>query len=486
MDVPFGPLQPDRGVIAAPMLVVDGVLPTPDGYAPFPSLYVPSTATALPGPPMGVFSVVLNSNAWEAFGFTASAFYQLQSDYTWGAAIASGYALPLNYDWSALSFGTKLLFTNTADGLKSYDVELPAGVTSIAAAGNPAWIFSCANFIVALNCLDSNGNRDARLIKTSGFNDQTNWTTDGADYQELADGGNLLCGFDLKNNTALLVQQRAFVVMQFGNIGGGAQFSLQKVSDGKGAVGARSCVSFDGMVFGLSTNGFFRFDLASGLQYIGAGEIDQAFLAAVDQGNFQLVQGALNPLQNVVVWRYKRNIDSSTTVSEVAIGYHWLYKKWFTITEQTTALARLATVAVTYNTVTGTYDSQTLAYDDLFFTGSAPLFGALDENYKFGLWTGQALAATLTTGVRNSKQSQRVRNATPITDAAAPTITLRVSDKLNQALTTKTAASPSRSGSISLRGRGHNIQVQLNIPAADPWTFADGIDHIDGTTQGAN
>lgn len=484
MDLPFGPYQPDRGELAAPMLVADGVLPVADGYAPFPSLFVPSTATPLPNAPRGIFSVVLNSNSWEAFGFTASALYQLASDYTWGAAIGSGYACPTGYDWSCIQFGTKLLFTNTVDGLKSYDIETPAGITAIAGAGKPAFIFTCANFVVALNCLDANGLRDARLIKTSGFNDQTNWTTDGADYQELADGGNLLCGFDLKNNTALLVQQRAFVLQQFGNVGGGAQFSLQKISDGKGAVGARSCISFDGMVFGLSTNGFFRFDLTAGLQFIGASEVDLTFLAAVDQNNFTLVQGAIDPLHHTVMWRYKRRVDNSSIVSEVAIGYEWLLKRWFTITQETTALSRLATVAVTYDTVTGTYNSQTLTYDDLFWSGAAPLFGALDQNYEFGLWTGQSLAATLTTMVQNSGNSQRVREVTPITDAAAPTIELGVKDKLKDAITFKTPSSPSRAGACNVRGRGFNVQFRMKIPAADPWTYANGLDHVQGTTGG--
>jgi hypothetical protein len=484
MDLPFGAWQPDRGDTGAPLLVADGVLPTIDGWGPHPALYVPPGATALPGAPRGIISVVLNNNAWEAFGFTVSAFYQLQSDYTWSAAIASGYACPVGYDWSALHFGTKLLFTNTFDGLHSYDVETPGAVTYISGAGDPAYIFTCANFIVAVNCKDSLGNRDIRLIKTSGFNDQTNWTTDGADYQELADGEALLCGFDLKNNTALLVQQRAFVLMQFGNAPGGAQFSLQKVADGKGSVGARSCVGFDGMVFGLATDGFFRFDLSSGLTFIGDQEIDQTFLADVDQSNFTLVQGAIDPLHRVVTWRYKRNIDSSTTVSEVCIGYNWQIKRWFTVTEQTSALTRLATVAVSYDAATGTYDSQTLTYDDLFWTGSAPLFGGLDENYKFGLWTGASLLATLTTGIINSGNSGKLLWATPITDSALVTLDHGVTDDLAVAITFEGPATKTESGRIPSEARGMNDQFRMIIAAGDTWSYANGIDHLVRSTEG--
>lgn len=476
-------LAPDRGEFGAPVLVADGVLPTIDGFAPFPSLYVSSSAGALASAPRGVFSLVLNSGAWVAYEFTADALYQLQSDYTL-TSIASGYACPTNYDWSAIHFGTKLLYTNTVDGLKSYDIEAGGAVTAISAAGDPAYIFTCANFIVALNCKDSAGNRDIRLIKTSGFNDQTNWVSDGADYQELADGEQIYCGFDLKNNTALIVQARALVLMSFGAATGGAQFSLSKISDGKGAVGAKACCSFDGRVFILSTDDFYMFDLSNGLVPIGADEIARTFLASVDQTQFGLVQCAVDPLHKVVLWRYKRAIDSSTTVSEVAIGYEWHLKRWFTITEQTSYLTRLATVAVSYNAATGTYDSQTLTYDDLFWSGAAPLFGALDENFKFGVWTGTSLAGTITTRVANSPVSGLMQWATPIDDCATMTLELGVKDRLDASTTWKTAQSKGENGAAPLDGRGLNIQFRANYPAAATWSYAKGIDRITGSTQG--
>lgn len=484
MDLPFGPWAPDQTETAAPMMVADGVLPLDSGYGPFPSLFTPSTATALASAPRGVLSIVLNSGAWEALGFTASAFYMLGSDYTWGVAVASGYACPTGFDWSALHFGTKLLYTNTFDGLHSYDVEAGGAASYISAAGDPAWVLTCANFVVALNCKDSLGNRNNRLIKTSGFNDQTNWTSDGADYQELADGESLLCGFDLKQNTALLIQQRALVLMQFGNAAGGAQFSLSKVSDGRGAVGARSCISFDGMVFGLATDGFFRFDLGSGLQFIGDGQIDTTFLKSVDQTQFNLVQGAIDPLNKVVMWRYKRTIDNSTTVSEVCIGYSWLKKRWFTVTEQTSYLTRLATVAVTYDAATGTYDSQTLTYDDLSLSGAAPLFGALDENYKFSLWTGPSLLATLTPSVANSEIWVKILRVTPITDAAAPTVSVSVKDNLSDTAVSSGAQARTDSGIVPFDSiGGMNMQFTLSIPAGDlgtgaGWKYVRGLDHL--------
>lgn len=487
MDMPFGAWQPDRAETMA-VQVADGVIPRVDGYGPHASLYTAGGATAL-GIPRGLFSLVLDSGTWGAFGFTATELWQLQSGFTW-VSIQAGFACTDGYDWSALHFGSKFLFTNTTDGLKSYDVETPGAVSSISAAGAPAWIFTCANFVVALNCLDSAGNRNSKLIKTSGFNDQTNWESDGADYQALADGEALICGFDLKQATALLLQNRAMVLMQFGSQPGGAQFSLQKVADGKGTVGARSCVSFDGMVFGFDTDGPFRFDLGGGYQSIGADEIARTFLASVDQANLPLIQGSVDPLNKVVRWRYKRAVDASSIISEVAIGYEWRLKKWFTITEQTTYLARLATVGVSYNSITGPYDSQTLTYDDPFWAGNAPLSGALDEAYKFAVFNGPSLAATITTNVINSPVSGKILWATPITDALAPTLELGTKEMLSDAISWRAAETKSASGRVPVEGGGMNVQFRFRVPYGDlgstgtGWTYATGIDHIKGSQRG--
>lgn len=482
MDVPFVPFEPDKGETLS-MVVADSVLPQAEGYGPFPSLYVPSTATALPAPPRGIASLVKNDGNWQAYGFTASAFYQLAANFAWGAAVASGYSCPTDYDWSILHYGSKLLFTNTTDGLKSYDVETPAGVSSITAAGSPAWIFTIKNFVVGLNCLDSTGARNNRLIKTSALNDQTNWTTGGADYQPLADGGELLAGFDLKGGIALLLQQRALVLMDFNDNTNGQQFGLAKVADGKGAVHARSCVSFDGVVFYLATDGFYMFSVG-GTEPIGAEKINRWFLDRVDQAHFELVRGAIDPLNKMVWWSYKRSLDSSTLVQEVLVGFDWQLRRWVTATEQTSGLTRLATVGVTYDAASGTYDSQTLTYDDRFWQGTEPLFGALDENYQFGLFTGTNAAATLTSHVRNSPVTGIINWATPIDDCATGTLEIGTKDTLDGTVTFSSSGSKVRNGATPQRARGMNTQFRRNFPAGATWSYARGVDHVRGSQGG--
>lgn len=487
-DFLLGPYQPDRGPTSAVVQALN-VIPKVDGYGPHPSLYTDPSAEALPDEPKGMLSVVLNDGSYAVYALTTDTLYQLGADFTW-TLIATGFNCPTGYDWSMLQFGNKLLFTNINDGLQEYDIEAGGSVTYIAAAGDPAYVFTCANFIIGLNCLDSTGARDLRLIKTSGFNDQTNWTTNGADYQDLADGGELVAGFDLKQNTALLVQTGALVLMTFADVGGGAQFGLSKISGGKGGVSARCCVSFDGMVFGLDTDDFWRFDLTNSYQPIGADQVAKTFLIDVDQSNLALVQACIDPFNKVIRYRYKRAIDSSTVVSEIMIGYEWRLKRWFTCEEAASFLAPVATAGVTYDAASGTYDDQTLTYDSRLLAGGLPIAGGLDGDFKFAAFTGASLEAVITTQVGHSPVSGKIQWATVVSDAVAPSLELGVSDSLAANITFGDGSTPDESGRVNVEGRGKNIQFRLTIPAGDAgiagtgWTTANGITDIVGSKQG--
>lgn len=228
---PFGPLAPDAGELEPGVcLVANGVLPLKTGYGPAASLFVEGGAEALSAAPRGLVSLVLNDGTWKVFGYTDDDIEVMAADYTWTSIGAGAFSLTSGDDWCGMHFGNYLLSTNTTEGLIAYNVETPAGFSAIAAAGDPRFIFTCANMVFALDCLDASGNRDNRLIRNSDFNSFTEWKKGAADYQPLEDGGALLAGFDLRDGAALIVQeQRALdmldelvsqsVVGQFGSTG---------------------------------------------------------------------------------------------------------------------------------------------------------------------------------------------------------------------------------------------------------------------------
>lgn len=486
MQFPFGPLAPDATEMEPGICVVaNGVLPLRNGYGPAPSLVVSGSATALPDAPRGVTSIVLNNGTWKVFGFTEDDIYELQSDDTW-ASLSGTFNLTSGDDWSALHFGSYLLATNTTDGLISYNVESPAGFSTISDAGAPRFIFLCGNMLFGLDCLDQSGNRNNRLIRNSDFNSFTDWTNGAADYQPLEDGGALVAGFAVTETAALVLQTGAIRLIQVGNAGGGALYALKLVSDGVGSVGARSCVSYDGAVYWLATDGFKKFSFSGGIEALGTGLIDDYFFSLVDQSALQLVQGSVDPFNKIIWWRFKRQGAASDTVFTDIIGYSLKFRRWVTSNEETSYFAAVATPGILLDNMDsyGPMDSITIPLDSRLFQGGQPVFGALDGTYKFGTFSGGSQAATITTATMNSPVTGLISFATPIDDAPNATIELGVKDAVSDAITWKAPASKTASGRVPLRGRGMNIAFRWKAPANEEWTFARGIDHVRGSGGG--
>lgn len=485
MDVSFGPLAPDQGELTpGALMVADGVVPLREGYGPFPGLNVAATATALGTAPRGLYAYTKADGTWSLVAGQDTSISLMASNYTW-SAIDTGLTPTATEDFSFARFGTKLLYTNTTDGLRAYDVESGGAASAVAAAKTPAWIFVCGNILFGLNCLDNSGARDNRLIRSSAFSDHTNWTTKGADYQGLEEGGPLVWGGPISDTAALVLQSRMVRLIQVGNVGN-ALWGIQSISQEFGSVGYRSCVSFDGMVFWLATDGFRMFSIGGGIKRIGAGFIDQWFLANADQSNLALVQGTIDPFRKNVLWRYKTNSVGSTTVFENIIGYNWAFDRWFTLTVQTSYLAYLATPAVTWDAygASTTWDTENVIWDSRALSGRQPLLGALNGSYKFGTFGGSYLAATLTTSVMDSRVSGLVNWAKPIDDCSAGTLSLGVKDTLAATTTWKTGVSKASSGRVPLRGRGTELAFSRVIPAASTWSYAKGVDYLDAKPGG--
>lgn len=487
MQFPYGRLAPDAGEMAAGFcMVADGVLPKLTGYGPAPDLSVAASAEALPAACVGAVSLVLNSGVWKVFAATAVELYEMAADYTWTALTAT-LTVTAGDDVSFVHFGSYLLMTNTTDGLESYNVETPAGFNAIAAAGNPRFIFIWGTQLVGLDCLDKDGERNNRLIRVSDFNVFTEWKAGGADYQPVEDGGRLLWGCDLEDGGALVLQDRAARLLQFGNAGGGAMFSQRKIGDGIGSVGARSCINYSGMAAWLATDGFCLYTRAGGLKRMGAGRVDEWFFTQVDQGHLDKVQGNYDPFKKIFWWRYKHVDAVSETVFDHMIGYSWQFDCWVTNSVSTTYLANIATPGVTLEDMDALYgvlDDISIPLDSRAFQGGQPVFGAFDADRKFGTMTGANQAARLTTATANSPVTGLIGAATGLDTCSTGTLELGVKVDPDDDLTWKAPETRKSAGRFMVRGRGLNVAFRRNFPAGAEWDDAQGVDHVKAAVGG--
>jgi hypothetical protein len=459
----FGPWRPDVGGPNSGFAeVATGCVPQTGGYGPFPQLVTASGAEALSGAPRGGVSAQLFGGSWAVFFATATTIERMDSAYQF-SDVETGRTITADDDVAFLPFGAFLLNTDTTSGLKAYNMETPAGNNAVSGAPAARALFSCNNVVFLLDCAGNN-----RRMQSSAVGNHTLWTGEGTDGKTFEDGGALICGRDLKNGTALIAQERALRLLQFGQ--GAGLYSIAKLADGRGCVADRTMVAFDGAAFWWDIDGPWQFTTGGGLIPIGAEKINRWAEVNIGSANYKNLQGAVDPSRNLVVWR----VDAT-----YGLAYNWLLKDFSIIPMQTSALARIATPGITIDSVTDPIDDVAIAWDSRVWAGGSPVLGALDVNRKFATFSGGNMAATLRTCRLNGPGLRHYSWATPIDDAADSTLRVGVADSPAASITWKEAKSKVRRGRVPLRAEGMNAQFELSIPLGSNWTFANGLDHIE-------
>lgn len=467
MRAPYGPWRPDvGGPNSGYATTADGVLPQAAsdgiGYGPMSSLVTAMGAEALSGAPRGVISAQKVDGSYAVIAATGTKLELMDGSYQW-SDLETGRTVTTGDDVSFCYFGKYVLNSDTTDGFKAYDVE--AGGANSAVSGAPAArsLFSCNNVVFALGTSAS-----PRRMQSSAIGDHTNWTTQGADGKTFEDGGALVGGRDLKNGAAVIFQDSAMRLLQFG--GGAALYTISKIADGRGAVSDRSIVAFDGMVFYVATDGIYKYTLGGGNEPIGAEKVNRWLADTIAASEYQNISGAVDPFEKVVWFR---------VTSSLLLGYDWQLNEFFTAQVSTSALTRIATPGVSIDSLSGTIDAQDYTLDSRFLQGGGLLFGALDSSYKFATFSGTSLQATLQTCDLVLPQSAMANWCTPNSDAPNSTVALGVSDSRSTALSWKAAAGKTSNGRVGLRGRGKVMAFKEVIPAGEDWLFANGVEDVE-------
>ena len=484
MQFAFGPFAPDQGASTPGIcLEANNVIPIPGGYGPAPQMVLPGGGDALPSAPRGNITCIKRDGTTQVFVFTETAFYSLSAAYLF-VEVDNGYSCTSGDDWSCVQFGDYLLYTNTTDGMWAYNIETGAAPSYIAAAGDPRQIFVNANMVFGLDCKDDAAARNNRLIRNSDFNDHTDWTGGSADQQPLESGAELIAGARLKAGAAITFQRESMRVIQFGNAGGGALYSLQEIAEGRGAVGAKSVIGFDGVVYFLATNGFWQFS-SGGLVPIGDGLVDRWFLSQVPTLELKDIQASIDPFRKITLFLYP--------AGGLILGYSWapsVTNRWFTWSTTATYLTRLATSGYTWDAagaIWATWDDMpTIPFNDRFWQGGQQFLAAIDADYKLALYSGENAAPTIRTSTQPSPVTGLIQWATSIDDSATSKLNLGVTDILSMAMAFDPldAASKTSSGRTPLRGRGKNLAFEYTDVAGATWTYAKGIDFISASQGG--
>jgi len=481
--IPFAQFGPDRSDFDAGFCDrIENVLPKAGSYGPFPG-FVP-VSSPLPAAPMGTILAYVDNGNYRLFVGTQTAIYMLNvSTLGWvNVSKTGGYTGVAGRKWSFTQYGNIIIATNGIDPVQWIDTTTAVKFADV--PGNPPKaLFSgtLGDFVMLANLAS-----DQRGVHWSGLAQYDFWTPRqrSSDFQSFPDGGEIM-GFASGNNGCVIFHAESIregtlalntsLVMTF----------AQTVAN-HGCLAPRSIVQSGNGIFYLSDDGFYKYGTPP--VPIGTERVDNFFLNDIQRSELYEVYGSEDPSRKIVYWAYRSMENTIQKSYDKVLLYHYGIDCWSLLRPGTilTGLIDAVTPGYTLDSLASLgipLDDLPFSLDSRAWAGSTPLIAAFDTSYRFGLFSGPPLEATLQTGDVELTSGRRtfVSGFRPLCDA--PMISGRVaakdwaggprSWKQSAPASTKTGLIPTRSS-----GRFHRFEIKIPASSKNVWSDIHGVEPV--------
>jgi hypothetical protein len=496
---------------------------TAQSYGPVKAL-VPYSTTGLLARCQGGFPAIDSSETITLFAGDASNLYALGAGSTaWNVVSksAGAYSCPSSAFWAFQQFGQNVYASNNSNPLQQYSLS---GGTFSDVTGAPQGKFMAVvrDFLVMANTYDAvNGTLNQR-VWWSAINNPTNWPTVGStaaqtvqsDAQDIAGTQGQIQGIfsQLGYCDAAVFFEHAIYRMQY--IGYPVIFEIQAAEGARGTPAPYSCVQFGAVVYYLGEDGFYMFDGANSTP-IGAQKFDVFFFGDVNKNFLYRMQGAVDPVNRLILWSYPSTASTTGTPDSLIIYNPVINRSSLVRGISLEYMLRLLTIGYSLESLSAIYpnlDTVPYSLDDQIWTGGNIIIGAFDSaTHNLNYFTGAALAATLETPEKQLNPDGRtyLKTLRPITDAPRSVLTAQDGSEIVNTLipydtidllAPVTAAVAAREtigsavayaaalpinqwGTVPAYASGRFHRAQVNIPSGAVWNHAQGVE-VDFSPQG--
>ena len=462
------------------------VFPKVDSYGPMGQFT--ALSTALESVPRGAILAVLPTGGYVFFAFTEATAWRLSSvDNDWDEVtnVGGDYSVPASGAFECVQFGSDIIATNGFDEVQKYPLGSdPTLFVDLGGTPPKARHVGVVSDFLVLGGPDDWG---LNSVMWSGVNDAETWTvgSKACDYQQFPDGNEVLAvkGFE---TGAVIIQEGALRLMN-SNFSSPLVFDFQAVDKSKIATAPRSVVKAGSDVFFLTRQGFYKFPNIP----IGNERVDKFFFNDLDEGYIWQTQGAADPNQNIVFWRYKSVDYNSTEASDRVIIYNYALDKWSLANAELTWICDATTPGVTLEGLANYFsslDDVTPSLDSRYWRGGTPLIAGFNTSYQLGFFSGLPMEAVLSTNALYLNPGRRafVNGFTPVTDTAAATGRVGVlANRYGDSVSWKGDAAMQRTGLIPARANARFHRFEVTIPENTEWNHIQGIEvePTDGGSQ---
>ena len=498
MFIPFGEWTPDLPEFLNPnsSQIVNALPKSKRDYGPIRSLARYSTS-AMAARCQGAFPGIDSSGNVKLYTADASDLYEFESGasvFTNVSASAGAYSCPEDSFWAFEQFGQEIYATNITDGIQSKHFADATFSLAAAAAPKAKYLAVVRDFMVAGFTDDPDYGTQPQRVWWSEINDPTSWPTPGtsaaiaaqSDFQDLMGKHGWVQGIvpNVGYSDAVVILERAIFRMQYQ--GAPTIFRFDPAEGVRGTPAPNSIVQLGATVFYYGEDGFYAFDGSNSIP-IGAEKVDRFFADDVDYTYFSRMQGAVDPVNKIIIWGYPR-AGSNGSLTGV-ICYSPVAQRWTRIEGlEFEYISRMLSIGYSLEGLAAVFpdlDAMTVSLDSRAWTGGKILIAAFDTSHYLSFFTGAPLVATLDTPELQLNPDGRamVYNTRPgidqqqTTAANLGTVTVGYRDQTQVAPTYDTAAPVNATFGTAPQHRSSRLhRFRLTTETDSLWEHAVGIE----------
>ena len=476
MELPFGQYRPDaKDLNTQHTNNVLNVIPRSDGYGPIKDIV--DFTESLPSTCRGYFYARATDGSIIIFAGTTDRLYQLNNtDFSWDDVSQSSSAYPdLSSDaqWQFVQFGNNVIAVQENEPPQVFNISSDTEFSDLGGSPPQAAYVSIVGRFVVLSGLLSQRYR----IQWSGLNAITTWTsgTNFSDFQDFPDGG-IVRG--VAGGEYGLVMQDQSIRRMIYSPGSEFVFQIDRVAQDRGMLAPYSLIPAGDRIFFLSAQGFIESDASGQLRFIGKEFVDKYFFSDWNKSSKQLLIGAADPAQNIVVWGYQSIDGAQTSYFDKLIIYDWSLQRWAIaeiMAAYLTSLAKPGLTLESLDSISSSIDLLPFSLDEISLS-ALPALSFANTTDAIGFLTGDNLEAIVETAEYSQHPYRTIINGvTPITDSAETAISIAQRDSLNDTATYGSESTLNNDGLAPLLEEGRYVRVKVRIPAGSNWTFARGV-----------
>lgn len=458
-------------------ITIKNALPGRIAWKPMPSLSVITGSTT--ARPRGAIEAEDTSLTSYQYVGDETKLYELdEAALTWTDVKATTYSTGAEEVWEFAQWENKVLAVNWDDNPQQITMGA-ANFSNLTTALKARHIAVVGDFVVMGNTYDTtDGNRPNR-VRWSAQGDETDWTVSPStqsDFRDLTTGGAIQK--ILGGEVGIIVSRTSVFRMTYE--GAPVVFRIDEALPDVGAISGGSCARLGDNVYFLSDRGFVELTgNGTGVNYIGAGKVDNFILDDIDQNYLYRMSCISDPTSNRIAWAYPGAGNTLGRPNKIII-YDRTFAKWTLIEKEVELLLRTKGLDFTLDELDSLgytdIDAMTVSLDSNQWQSSSTQFSAFDSDFKLGFFRGLPMDAVLETPEIQIHEGHTARLTafTPLVDSATVTAEVGYRNRLSDPVNYTSTLNQSSSGRFTPRVNSKFFRFRLTV-SGDNWKDAIGI-----------